>query len=298
MGARRRIRKLILLLLFESLFCMGSYEILNFPTDSRSLAISNAASSYDHHILRNNPATLSNDFSNFSYSYFILPANIQYGMMQTLRKTKTVINVNKISLISYGKIIDGKTNKAHSAFDLLLTKGLKYKYKHITSLGVSVNFLISSIANYNSSIITINFGSRSKTNNNRLGFGASLENLMIISNFFSNYKDSPPTILRSALYYQPLFFPGIIHFEIKKFYFDNIIEYSVGMESKSINNITIRAGSGWNELNQINEMFKNILNNYSFGLGIDFDTIYLDIGFKNLNSSSYIIGISINKKIN
>ena len=48
----------------------GSYEILNFPTDSRALAISNAASSYDHHILRNNPATISNDFSNFSYSYF------------------------------------------------------------------------------------------------------------------------------------------------------------------------------------------------------------------------------------
>ena len=298
MGARRRIRKSIVIIIVELLFSTGSYEILNFPTDSRSLAISNAASAYDHHILRNNPAALSDNFSNFSYSYFNLPANIQYGMIQTLKKMETFINVNKISLLSYGKILDGETNKTHSAFDLLLTMGYKFKFKHITSFGVSANYLMSSIANHHSNIICLNLGTRSKTNNNRLGFGASLENLMITSNSFSSHNDVPPILFRSALYYQPLYFPGTIHFETKIFHHDKIKQYSIGIESKPINNITIRTGLGWNELNEINELFDSILNNYSFGLGIDFNVIYLDIGFKNLNSSGYIIGISINKKIN
>ena len=276
----------------------GSYEIFSFPSDSRALSISNAASAYDNYVLRNNPATLSIFSSNITYSYFSLPANIQYGMIQVLREKRDYVYVNKISLLNYGKLIDGSTNRAHSASDLLLSIGYKKEYKHITSLGISINYLISSIANYQSNVLCMNLGARSRINNNRLGFGASLENFKITSNYFSTHKDILPTIIRYALYYKPLYLPATMHLETKDYLNQNIEQYSLSFESMPKNNIIIRIGSGWHKLNEINQILNNISDNYSFGLGINFKTINLDIGYKNLNSSGYIMGFSIKKIIN
>ena len=297
MGARRRIRQLIIIIIIEFLLASGSYEILTFPADSRALSVSNAASAYDNSVLRNNPATVSTTSSNIIYSYFNLPANIQYGMIQMLKQNENYVNVNKISLLNYGKLIDGSTNKIHSASDLLFTIGYKKEYKQITSLGMSIKYLISSIGNYHSNILCMNFGARSRTNNNRLGLGASLENFKITANYFSNYNDMMPTIIRCALYYKPLYLPAVIHLETKNYLHENFKQSSLSIESIPKKNIIIRMGSGWHELNEINQIIKSISNNFSLGLGVNFKTINLDIGYKNLNSSDYILGFSIKTAI-
>ena len=294
----RRIRKLITMGIFSFLFSMGSYEILNFPSDARSLAMSNAASVNDFHILRNNPAALNNNQSSFSYSYFILPANIQYGMIQISYKINNYIIANKIALINYGELTDGETNETHSASDILFTTGFKFKYKHISSFGISLNYLISSIKNFNSNIICLNIGFKSKINNNRFGFGGSLENIKIKSKAYFNYMDIPPIIFRNSLYYKPLYLPATLNFEMKKIYNNQKAQYTLAIESIPINNIIIRLGTGWSTVNEFNKLFNNIINNYSFGIGLDFKKIGLDLGFKNLHSTSYIVGFSINKKIN
>ena len=298
MAARRRIRQLLTIIIIEFLLASGSYEILSFPADSRALSVSNAASAYDQYVLRNNPATLTNTSSNIIYSYFNLPANIQYGMIQILKQNENHVNVNKVSLLNYGKLIDGSTNKTHSAYDLLFSIGYKKEYKHITSLGMSINYLISSIASYHSNILYANFGVRSRANNNRFGLGLSLENFKINANYFSNYDDIIPTIIRGALYYKPLYFPATIHLETKGYLYENCNQNSLSFESIVKNNIIIRMGSGWHKFNEIKQITKNISNNFSLGLGINFKNINLDVGYKNLTSSDYIIGFSIKTVIN
>ena len=72
----------LFLVFISQLSGMGSYEILNFSQDSRSLALHNSSSAYDSHILGNNPAALSLFDEKTTYSYFAIPANISSAQFQ------------------------------------------------------------------------------------------------------------------------------------------------------------------------------------------------------------------------
>ena len=120
---------------FSFLFGMGSYEMLHFPQDTRSLSLNNGASAYDRSLLRNNPATLSLATEGTVYSYLILPAGINSGEIQMVGKIGSGIHAGKLSYISYGTIIDSKTNEKTSAFDILIEIGYKKEYKPSGDLG-------------------------------------------------------------------------------------------------------------------------------------------------------------------
>ena len=79
----QRITKLISIIIFFSglLFAAGSYEILLFPQDARSLSLNTTTSAHDGPFLQNNPAALSMRSRGMTYSYFYLPASIHFGSM-------------------------------------------------------------------------------------------------------------------------------------------------------------------------------------------------------------------------
>ena len=76
------------------------------------------------------------------------------------------------------------------------------------------------------------------------------------------------------------------------------MESSGSIEFTPINNITIRIGSGWHKLNNMEQLIENIINNFSCGLGVEFKTMDLDVGFMNLDAAGYVLGISIDKNLN
>ena len=127
------------------LFASGSYEIFNFPVDARNLALHNSASAYDGILLNNNPASLSKRANGNTYSYFYLPANIHFTGFQNVHNSSSGVRANKISFMIYGVIIDGETEKKSYAYDILLESGIKKEIKNLTSVGLSVGYLLSSI---------------------------------------------------------------------------------------------------------------------------------------------------------
>ncbi len=131
----RRTSQLIYLLFSGWVFGVGSYEILQFPMDARSLALHNSASAYDGLLLSNNPASLSKRAKGNTCSYFYLPANIHFTGFQNANHSSSRVRAYKISFMSYGAIIDGETEDKSYAFDILLESGFKKEYKNITSIG-------------------------------------------------------------------------------------------------------------------------------------------------------------------
>ena len=105
----RRTSQLIYILFAGWVFGAGSYEILQFPMDARSLALHNSASAYDGLLLSNNPASLSKRAKGNTYSYFYLPANIHFTGFQNINHSNSGVRAYKISFMSYGTIIDGET---------------------------------------------------------------------------------------------------------------------------------------------------------------------------------------------
>ena len=301
MGIRRRIRKSIIIsfLSIGYLFGLGSFEILNFPKDSRSLSLNNSASAYNSPLLRNNPATLYVKSKKITYSFLLLPADIQIGEIQKINNIKNNMHVKKISFINYGSIIDSKTNNTHSAFDLLFEVGYKKEYENIASIGISTGYLFSSISNYQSHLFFMNLGIRSRIMKKRVGFGFSLENIPIAIDSYTKHDEMPPSIFRTAFYYKPLYVPIILNIDIKKYFNNNVIEFCGGLEFKPNKRVTIRVGSGWNILNPSKKYFSyNIFENLSVGCGFKFKTMNLDIGFMNLKSAGHVTGLSIWKNIN
>ena len=117
MGNRRTIRRFreeqritkltsFILIFGGSLFGSGSYEILFFPHDARSLSLQNSVSAFDSPILRNNPAALSMHSDGMVYSYLYLPANIHSGEIQRIRRSGKGISASGISILNYGAIIE------------------------------------------------------------------------------------------------------------------------------------------------------------------------------------------------
>ena len=158
----RQLIKLIIIATFSLLFASGSYEILNFPKDARSLSLNNTTSAYDSPFMQNNPAAISIRSSGASYSYLYFPEDIHLGEIHYIIKKTRGIRAAKISLLNYGTIIDNETKEKSVAFDALIEIGYKRELKNILSVGISGGYLFSSIAGFNSQLLFSRIGVRSR----------------------------------------------------------------------------------------------------------------------------------------
>ena len=296
----RRIPQLTVFILpaFCFLFGMGSYEILHFPQDTRSLSLHNAASAYDRSILRNNPAALSLGAEKAVYSYLILPASIHSGEIQWVRKIRQGIYAGKVSYLSYGTIVDSETDRETTAFDFLLEMGYKKELGNIVSVGISGGYMLSSISEYHSQILYANIGIRSRIMRKRIGLGFSMENVGFLVTTYTSVKESIPAIFRSALYYRPKYLPAIISVDIIRNLERGVVELSGGLELNPEKRLTIRLGCSSHRIGFLTGDFSSdFFAGVSGGAGFQFSKINLDVGFMNLGAAGYVLGFSISKNI-
>ena len=287
-----------ILMTFSFLFGIGSYEMLYFPQDTRSLSLNNGASAYDRSLLRNNPATLSISTEETVYSYLILPAGINSGEIQRVTKIGSGIHAGKLSYISYGTIIDSKTNEKTSAFDILIEIGYKKELKNIVSVGISGGYLLSSISGYHSQMLYTNVGVRSRMMKKRMGLGFSLENFGVLLNSYTDTNESIPVIFRSALYYRPLYLPVIISADIIRNLNRNVVELAGGLEFNPGKRMSIRLGCSSHRIGFLTGDFSSdFFSGISGGLGFQFTKITLDVGFMNVGAAGYVVGFSISKQV-
>ena len=299
-GKERRITKLIsFILIFGGvLFGAESYEILLFPHDARSLSLQNSVSAFDNPLLRNNPAALSMRAGGMVYSYLYLPANIHSGEIQRVRRSGAGISASRISILSYGAIIDSETEEKTHAFDILLEAGFKKELKNITSVGISGGYLLSSIAGFQSQILFSNFGIRSRMLRRRLGIGLSVENMGFLLKSYTDVKEPIPMLVRMSMYYKPRYIPLIISGDIVKKLDDDNYYFTGGLEFKPQSRLTIRMGYSSHRSGYITDDFSSdVLAGFSGGAGFHFTNMTLDVGFMNLGPAGFVAGLSLFKKV-
>ena len=297
-GKERKITKLIsfIIIFGRVLFSAESYDILLFPHDARSLSLQNSVSAFDNHLLRNNPAALSMHAGGMVYSYLYLPANIHSGEIQCVRRSGAGISASRISILSYGAIIDSETEEKTHAFDILLEAGFKKELKNITSVGISGGYLLSSIAGFQSQIMFSNFGIRSRVLRRRLGIGLSVENIGFLLKSYTDVKEQIPMLFRMSLYYEPRYIPLIISGDLVKKLDDDIYYFAGGLEFKPQRHLTIRLGSGSHRSGYITDYFlSDVLAGLSGGVGFHFTKMTLDVGFMNMGPAGFIMGFSLIK---
>ena len=281
------------------LFASGSYEVLNLPKDARSLALNNTTSAYGGPLLRNNPASLSMHSTGITYSYLYLPANIHSGEIHRIIKTARGIKASKISLLSYGAIIDSETEEKSYAFDVLLEMGFKRELKNIISVGISGGYLFSSVTGFNSQLLFSKIGVRNRLLKKRFGVGFSLENVGIILKSYTDIKESIPTLFRTSFYYKPMYIPLIINWDIVKKLDSKSLYFSSGFEFMYQNRLTFRLGISSKRKSYLTEDFSSdFIAGISGGVGFRVQKKTLDIGFMNLGPAGFIIGFSIRKDQN
>ena len=291
-----------LIIILNVLNAQGSYQILNLSSNARSLSLNNSESNFQSIIAANNPASISTKNDVKSYSYFLLPANIHYIGFQNIKKNQNRINATRISYINYGLLVDSKTNYESQAYEILIEQGSKSELYNIISMGISGGLLLSSIADYKSSVIFLDIGFRTEwvnTLNKKIGLGLSIENLGRVIKTYTNIKEDLPTLLSLGSYYELKYIPATLSINyINNYNFNNTNYFTGGIEFKLDNNFSFRLSTGSDSKDFLNRDFtSDILSGVSAGLGFNILDINYDIGFKNLGSSGYIIGFSFIKTI-
>ena len=245
----RRFTKLIFSIITLNclLFASGSYNILLFPQNARSLSLNNTTSAYDGSFLQNNPSILSMSAQGLTYSYFYFPASIHYGVVQHVIKSNAGIMASKLSFLNYGEIVDSKTEGKVYAFDVMLEIGYKNEIKNITSFGVSGGYLLSSLAGFHSQLLFSNCGVRSRLLKKRLGIGFSLENIGVLLKSYTDFKESIPALFRASFYYKPIYIPLIINGDIIRQFDEHLFYFSGGLELTLDSRLVIRLGGKTNE---------------------------------------------------
>jgi hypothetical protein len=201
--------------------------------------------------------------------------------------------------MSYGAIIDGETEKKSYAYDILLESGVKKEIKNLTSVGLSVGYLFSSIAGYKSQLLYSNIGIRSRMLRKRLGIGLSLENIGFLLKPYTDVKEPIPALFRTALYYEPQYIPLIINGDLVTFIGDDKpFHFSGGIEFKPHNRLTLRLGSSNHRKGYMtNDFSSDVIAGFSGGAGFRFTNMTLDVGFMNLGPAGFVMGLSLMKKM-
>jgi len=297
MESKKNIQLITIIISFiNTMWAIGSYEILNLPQDPRSLSLSNTGDAFGNIYFQNNPAALSMNKANNQYSFLKLPANIYSLEMQKKIIKNNNAYIGKMSCINYGKITDSETNEISSAFEVLLEGVYKKEFENIISIGISTGYIFSSISGFHSNILTTNLGFRVRMLRKKMGLGISIENVELFNNGYTSIQENLPIILRYSLYYRTKYIPMIINCNYANKVNDN--EFAAGVEYFATNKITLRISIN-NKRNEFlsGDFSSDFLAAVSGGVGLEFKKINVNIGFMNLGASGYILGFSLSNKI-
>ena len=170
--------------------------------------------------------------------------------------------------------------------------------KNIISVGVSGGYMLSYISGYQSQLLYMNIGVRSRMMRKRLGLGFSLENVGFLLSSYTDMKESTPAIFRTAIYYRPKYLPAIISIDVVHRLNGYATEFSGGLEFNPRKRFTLRLGCSSHRTEFLTDDFSsNILSDVSGGAGFQFNKINLDVGFMNLGAAGYVLGFSISRNV-
>jgi len=282
----------IYILLFSFIFGQGNFQILTIPSNTKMLSLSNAGHAMNHSSNSYNIGSLESETRSFNLHSHLYPSGILYFNTEAIIPLKKYIYAFSYSNLNYGEFKDSESNYQFNSSEFLFKGSIKKQVWNKFSIGGSIDYAISKIANQFSHALLISLGIRTQTDNPKSGLGLSINNFGKIINRSYSFNENIPTFLNLSTFYSPKYFPGIVLFDISKFDSLDDLQIRVGVEIKIFDYLFIRFGSSNNSFD-LSDSYSSYLPALCGGIGIKSKNWDIDLGFFNLETAGMVTGLSL-----
>ena len=289
---KKQIKYLLILLIIGTIFSQGNFQILNIPSSTRLLALSNAGQTMDDLSNSANPAAISFNNKNINFHSHIYPAGIIYAKSGITIPLGKYICSFEYANLNYGEFKDGNSDYSFNSSEFLFKNSIKTHILNKISIGGSLSYAINKISNQFSHAILISLGLRTQMNNPHLGFGISINNIGKIVKNFDDLEEPVPTYINLSTFYKPKHFPGVLFVDICQYKNIDDSKISMGVEFNINDYLLIRLGNSSYALD-LQDSHSSYLAGLSGGLGIKAGNWNIDLGFYNLETAGIVSGISL-----
>ena len=294
---KNQIKHIFILFLLELIFSQGNFQILNIPSSTRMLSLSNAGHAMNHLVGSYSPSSINVEDKNINFHSHLYPAEILY------LNTEAVLPINKYIFsfsyanLNYGEFKDAESNYLFNSSEFLFRGNIKTQIINKISIGSSIGYGINKISNEFSHALFISLGFRTQLDNPRFGFGISVNNAGRIIKNFTDIKEELPASLNISTFYSPKYFPGTLLFDISKFNTLDYLQIKGGIEIEINDYLFFRIGNSSNAFD-LSDAYSSYFSGLSSGLGLATKNWNIDFGVFNLENAGIVTGISLLYKKN
>lgn len=266
------------------------YPLHSIPITGRDLSFSGGGGAIKSEQTSLNPSAINSSHKDINIHTQLLPAGISLLSLNATYPKNNIIYFVSISNLNFGKLKDGNTDKTFSASDLMINGGLKRNLYDKISVGASISYTLSLIANNAAQSVLFSTGFRTEISEDRIGFGLTLRNLGIQFDHFGDTKESIPFQLQTSAFIRPQYLSAVIFSDVVME--QNIDDYIIisGIEFFPREGLMLRISDSV----LYNNRFK--LNGLAFGIQFNLKKWSINLASRNLVSAGFINGVTLSKQ--
>lgn len=283
-------KSLLLICIISFAWMQSLYPLHSIPITGRDLSFSGGGGAIKSEQTSLNPSAINSSHKDINIHTQLLPAGISLLSLNATYPKNNIIYFVSISNLNFGKLKDGNTDKTFSASDLMINGGLKRNLYDKISVGASISYTLSLIANNVAQSVLFSTGFRTEISEDRIGFGLTLRNLGIQFDHFGDTKESIPFQLQTSAFIRPQYLSAVIFTDVVME--QNIDDYIIisGIEFFPREGLMLRISDSV----LYNNRFK--LNGLAFGIQFNLKKWSINLASRNLVSAGFINGVTLSKQ--
>lgn len=273
-----------------------TFDFLRVDVSARASALGGSflTMANDPNLIFYNPAGLGSLASKkVSFGYFQQLVDIKSGHASFAEEIPGLGFVGAgIVYTNYGEFQgmdeQGIATGTFRAGDLAISAGYANRLREDLFYGAAVKYIFSSIDNYTSSGVAVDFGANYVALPGRIVLAASVLNLGTQFNPYMNTREALPLNVKVGARLTPEHFPAAILFDIhdinesQNSFFDHLSAFSIGMEFSSSENLQLRVGYNNQQRKDFKVLSSSGLAGLSFGAGLLSEPYTFDYAFNSM----------------
>jgi hypothetical protein len=273
----------------------GTYTFLRNDVGARSAALNGSFVSMtaDPNTLFYNPASLVTVNSpKVSLSYFKHFMDVSEGSISFAQNAEGIGNIGVgIRYVDYGSFTETDQNLytlgTFGASEFAVLGGYAMSIDEQTSIGASLEFIHSSIADFRSSAVAVGVGVLYQVPSENLAIGASILNLGKQLKAFASTSESLPLDIKIGITKRPEHLPVLLNLNFHKLnesrdqFFDRFRSFTLGAEFLMSESVSLRLGYNNEQRSDLKLGTSSGLAGFSLGGGILFRQYQVDYAFNS-----------------
>lgn len=274
---------------------VGVYEFLRSDVGARAAALQGSFLTMpnDPNTLFYNPAALTSiDESQLSIGYFKHLAGIISGSISYADSLESIGTIGiGVLYFDYGSFDRTDASEyilgTFGASDIALVAGLGMPLDEVTSAGVSVEYIHSSLAEYSSSAVAIGFGVTYYIPSQNLTLGGSILHAGKQLNAYNGTKESLPLDISIGLTKRPEHVPvylNVVFHRLNKktpSFFERFRSFTFGAEFLMSSSLRLRFGYNNEQRRDLRLLSKTELAGFALGGGLYLNRYVIDYAYNS-----------------